>query len=231
MGEGETPTADLGLTAEQPYFRPFVGQQYDAHPALPGRLLVLGESHYLRKPEDDTPDFTIRLLQSVAADHMMPGWRTRYFKNLFFLLTGERNRSVSQDRWKGFWNSLAFYNYCQTRRLTRPLMRPTPQEWESAREPFRTVLAKLRPDFVLVTGYQVSGHATALSASVATADNDGIWLPLSGAGYALARGIYHPSSRQFRHDPEQVRTIVQRFLRSERLTGRPIVVGAISAAN
>jgi hypothetical protein len=223
VGTGETPPDSVASAGREPYFQPFVGDAYEAHPGLPGKLLIVGESHYLRKPEDDTPDFTIRVLQSVVADHMMRGWQTPLFRNLFYLVTGERNRAVSQEQWNRFWNAVAFYNYCQTRRLTRPLMRPVRHEWEASREPFKGVVSRLRPNFVFISGYHVSGHATALSGSVVTAENDGVWLPVGNSRYALARGIYHPSSRQYRRAPEQTREIVQRFLSAERLGDAPIV--------
>lgn len=182
------------MTADEPHFRPFEGEKYRTQKRFPGRLLVLGESHYLQ-PGDDFPEFTEAILRRVISDQTLRGFKTRYFRNVFYILTGRRCRDVEFQEWQDVWNSIAFYNYVQTTRLTRPLMRPTPEEWEQAREPFRRVLAQLEPNFILATGGAVCGHVTSLG--MKAADRPGYCIPTSSNSTAYLRCTFHPSSFRF----------------------------------
>ena len=52
------------MSSSEPFFQPFEGPSYQApQPYFPGRLLVLGESHYVAE-EDKHHDFTRDLLTS-----------------------------------------------------------------------------------------------------------------------------------------------------------------------
>src|SRR5260370_22064804 len=113
------------LSRSEPNFYPFIGDDYQKPKKFPKRLLVVGESHYLKKPEDDRPDFVRDLIVSVSKDHLMRGWRTRYYFHSFYLLTGKNGRDVEQSEWESVWHSLDFYNFFQPNRLDRPWMRPT----------------------------------------------------------------------------------------------------------
>lgn len=139
----------------------------------------------------------------------MVGWRTRYFTNLFYLLTGERGRDVPQSEWEAVWNSLAFYNFAQTARLTGPLMRPTKREWQDSIEAFRTVLSQLRPEFIIITGYALNGYVSGMKGVKKMEAVIGVWIPTAENAYAFARCIYHPSSIRFLATRENAREIVK----------------------
>lgn len=198
----------LLCSSSEPRFQPFVGRDYWKPTRFPGRLLVLGESHYLN-PEDDHARFTHDILVHVAGDKWMRKWRTRYFRNLFYVLTGERWRTADQAEWEAVWNSLAFYNFAQTARLTRPLMRPTAWEWEQSISPFRTVIARLRPEFILITGHAVSSYVTRNSTT--REGVVGVWIQTTGNDFAFARCIYHPSSFRFLSKRQEQRELVVRM--------------------
>ena len=99
-------------------------------------------------------------MADVMKDPRMPGFKTRYYKNLFYVLTGERFDTVTQERWQTVWQSLAFYIFIQSTRLSHPLMRPNKKEWRDRIVPLRTVLARLQPDFVLIAGVDLLGHVS-----------------------------------------------------------------------
>src|SRR5580704_5488618 len=107
----------------QPFFKPFVGGNYWVPTKFLGRLLILGESHYLRSPEkDNRPEFIKDLVEEVSHDRSMTAnWPTPYYRKLFYLLTGKRARDVKDSEWRtdweATWQSLAFYNFVQTSRL------------------------------------------------------------------------------------------------------------------
>jgi hypothetical protein len=195
----EAPSIPATNRADEPYFQPFEGAHYWNPIAFPSRLLILGESHYLRDPaNDDRPDFTRRILESVAKDHTMRGWPTDYFRKLFFVLTGHRGRDVRQEDWSAMWNSLAFYNYVQTRELRGPRRQPTAKEWQQAQAPFRLALARLQPQLILATGKRLFGYAA--QGGEKRDSSLGVWLPTSNGNYAYMEFICHPSSSRFTRD-------------------------------
>lgn len=178
----------------EPFFRPFIGVDYWQPTRFSKRLLVVGESHYLEKPQDNHPDFVPDLLKSVVNKRLMRGWRTPYYSNVFYLLVGKRGRDVEQSEWEAVWQSLAFYNFVQTDRLTRPLERPTKSEWRNSFVPFKSVLAKLRPERVILTGRMLTAYAA--RGALTRPDTVGVWLQTVPNEYAFTRCVYHPSSRQ-----------------------------------
>jgi hypothetical protein len=202
------------VSIADPHFQPFVGAQYPTQQRFSGRLLILGESHYLLAPKkDDTPDFTKRILRDVMANHMMPGWRTPYFRNLFYVLTNNTSRAVTQQEWENVWNCVAFYNYIQSPRLEGPRIRPTYGEWLDAFEPFRTVLSELKPQLILITGTQLLGHVGKMEGARQSANRPGILLPTGNDEWAYTRCIYHPSSVRFLGRRKECREIVEELLR------------------
>jgi hypothetical protein len=195
-------------THGEPFFHPFEGQDYQSHLGWPGRLMVVGESQYLT-PEDVRPDFTQILLAGVCRTGLGPGWRTKYFRKLFYVLTGKRARDIAQPEWQSVWNSIAFYEFVQSSRLTRARMRPNKNEWEDSKAAFLTTVSRLRPEYVLITGKQVNAW---ISGS-AVAFEGGLKLPIGETEYAFARHICHPSSSRFRS--KEARTEFERLLSME----------------
>jgi hypothetical protein len=194
-----------------PLFQPFEGANYSSPAPFPGRLLVLGESHYLAEG-DASPNFTQRLLQRLVEEGRTKGFKTPYFRNVFYILTGKRSRDVSDDCWANVWNSVAFYNYIQSLRISGPRIRPTSDEWLDAKEAFRNVLSQLNPQLVLITGIQLLGHAGKIDDAKQSAERPGILLPTRDGEFAYARATYHPSSARFLARRQNCLEVVQELL-------------------
>jgi hypothetical protein len=205
------PDAQLSTT-NQPYFKPFVGRDYLISTRFHGRVLILGESHYLKKPEDNRRDFLQTLVRSVAEQRAMIGWKTRYYRNLFYLLTGKRNSDVSDSDWEATWDSLAFYNFVQSSALTRPRMRPSKNDWADAVAPFLFVLSDLRPNLVIITGHILNGFVSGIRGIKTREKIRGMWIPTAVGDYAFARCVYHPSTMRFLSHREAERASVEEML-------------------
>ena len=177
-------------SSNKPFFQPFEGRDYRNPKTFPGRLLVVGESHYVTE-EDKYPEFTKRLMERLIQDGLHFGFKTPYFRNVFYILTGKRSRDVDEEKWRSVWNSIAFYNYVQSIRLTRPLMRPTREEWEQARQPFQTVLSQLQPQLILITGAHVCCQVLAATSAREREGRPGVGFPTGSNAYP---GVYHPSN-------------------------------------
>ena len=175
--------------------QPFEGNDYHSHPRFPGRLLVVGESAYL-KPEDIQSEFTKKLLHDVAEGGRASGGRVNYFRKLFFVLTGKRSREVDDAEWQSVWNSLAFYHFAQTKRLTTARIRPSPDEWEKSKAALMGILARLQPNFALLTGNQLNAYVRTID-GVIPCDEKIIRLPAAGE-FTLTTYICHPSSSWFK---------------------------------
>lgn len=91
------------------YYLPWIGDALRTETWGAGvRLLVLGESHYFGKPEDDRPEATRELIQDAITPGTSP---YLYFKMLPEILAGERSLDV--DGRAKIWNSIAFENIVQ----------------------------------------------------------------------------------------------------------------------
>jgi hypothetical protein len=147
------------------------------------------------------------LITSLLKDRLMKHWPTHYYSRVFYLLTGKNGRDVEENEWEAVWQSLAFYNFAQTNRLDRPLMRPTREEWEKSIAPFKTVLNDLEPELVVLTGRQLSWYAA--RGGIVEKGTIGCWLPTKLSAYAFTRCINHPSSRQSKELRQRQRELVK----------------------
>ena len=186
----------MGSVGVEPFFRPFEGRDYHAPKIFRGRLLVVGESYYLA-PRDVRANFTESLMADViTTGGRMAGWKTPYYTNLFYVLTGVTAANTQRDDWAAVSNSIAFYVFVQSSRLTKARMRPSREEWQQAIPSFLCILERLMPDFVLLTGSQLCAHATKIEGAHG-GERPGVYLPVGAQRFAYARCIYHPSSPRF----------------------------------
>ena len=92
------------------HFQPWVGSGYER--GIAGRkVLVLGESHYCARQEDDVPEVTV----NVIRDLLDPESEFEAYKNTYTKF--ERALTGTELDWTGkarLWNSVVFYNYVQT---------------------------------------------------------------------------------------------------------------------
>ena len=140
-------SAKAAVALPHVHFRPWVGSGYER--GIAGRkVLVLGESHYCARPEDDVPEVTV----NVIRDLLDPESEFEAYKNTYTKF--ERALAGTELDWQGkarLWNSVVFYNYVQTP-LSGPRRAPSAQEFRSSETAFFEVLEHFRPDCVLVWG-------------------------------------------------------------------------------
>ena len=129
------------------HFLPRIGKKYND--GIEGKkILVLGESHYCAKPEDDTPFVTRMVIENLldpAAEH-------ENYKNTYTKF--ERALAGKVLDWQGkvdLWNSVIFYNYVQIP-MTGPRISPTVEEFKDSAQAFFEVLDRYCPDCVIVWG-------------------------------------------------------------------------------
>ena len=156
------------------HFQPWVGSGYER--GIAGRkVLVLGESHYCARTEDDVPEVTVNVIRDLLDPEL---------------------------DWQGkarLWNSVVFYNYVQTP-LSGPRRAPSMQEFRSSETAFFEVLEHFRPDCVLVWGrrlYNALPQAGAQGEDLLLPDGDyqETWTYTLRDGYPVRLlPITHPSA-------------------------------------
>jgi len=145
---------------------------------------VLGESHY-GKEGDSEPTLTQDTVRYWAQER-----RYKFFTMIAKVLLGNPGWIDDEARAE-VWEHVAFYNFVQSL-LPAARTAPTFTEWCAAQVPFKTVLAALQPDAVLVLG-------------------SGLWDHILHRPKNVEFGVlYHPSS--FRMKYEESRATFQDLL-------------------
>ena len=134
-------------------FKPWVGSEFGNTSNMIGgkRLLILGESHYTEKQEwvgRCDPEDTHNVVQYLAIDT-----RYRFFTTVSKLVTGVAHGEWSDEQNRGFWNSVAFYNFVPV--FLSKGGRPSPEIWNAGRGPFVRVLDEMNPDVIIVCGLEL----------------------------------------------------------------------------
>lgn len=191
-------------------FVPFVGQHYDR--GIDGaRVLLLGESHYAT-PEEATRDLTLREYKDCEqerAPEVRQAWPI-FFRRLDQIVT--RDEAPTADVAAEAWSHVAFGNFVQKVVGTSPQARPDAEGWETGRRAFPALLAKLRPNVVLVLGSMAFeqtpgadgeriGELHVASSKVARS----LWRIRHEGGHALMSWVYHPS---WNRDSQQTRIAI-----------------------
>lgn len=129
-------------------FMPWVGPRYQDGGFDGLRVLILGESHYSWGLEASRVRHATRI---VVQGELSGTDRHRFHDRVVRVMRGSKGRIPHEDG-VGFWNGVAFYNYVQEFVGEHPRDRPTTAQWEHAATVLPTVLAALRPHFVLACG-------------------------------------------------------------------------------
>lgn len=179
-------------------FPPRVGERYQEGAVEGLRFLILGESHY---GSEDTVERERSLTTRVVEDSLSGKKRHRFVSSVTKVVRGPA--AVHADV-ETLFNASAFYNYVQAYAGPEAGHRPTPQAWQLSEPPFRSVLAELRPDLILVCGKALWEHVRDIdgltSMPVQEPDDRRVRSRLFEAGDRLGVGgmINHPASRGFR---------------------------------
>jgi len=130
-------------------FKPYVGPKYGKATTHCGRILVLGESHYVGKSDGRRASLT----KSVVRDYLANRLGSRFFTIIAQLIHG--SRGIQDAELDHIWKSIAFYNYVQSPVGRGPRVRPTFEQWVAAQSPFLSVLREIRPVGIIVLGDQL----------------------------------------------------------------------------
>ena len=138
---------------ETVHFQPWVGKAYER--GISGvKVMVLGESHYCARPEDDNSMVTMRIIRHI----LNPDAEFEPFMNTYTkferALAGENLDALGKE---SLWNSIVFYNYVQ-KPMTGPRIAPTAAEFRDSEAAFFQILERYRPDCVLVWGKRLYDH-------------------------------------------------------------------------
>lgn len=158
---------EKGKKYSKVHFEPWVGDAYKTGLGICGfdkkdhivygtednpgvKVLVLGESHYCAKAEDDKPSLT----NDIINDLLDPMSEHESYKNTYtkFIksLSGHYNHLAWAEKTK-VWQHVVFYNYVQEA-LDKPRQKPNHTQFANAHKPFFEVLEKNNPDIVIVWG-------------------------------------------------------------------------------
>lgn len=180
-------------------FMPWIGPRYRDGGFDGLRVLILGESHYRWGLEADRVRYATRV---VMQGEVTGTDQHRFHDRVMRVMHGSNGR-IPQEEVVRFWNGVAFYNYVQEFVGDHPRDRPSPMQWEQAATVLPTVLAALRPQFVLACGRELYEHLKTVpdltSAPEFGADNYTRSREISvGSGERGVVGlIHHPASIGF----------------------------------
>ncbi|WP_347261157.1 hypothetical protein [Rudaea sp.] len=187
-------------------FEPWKGKHYKKPAVFGKRVLVLGESHYdweseKEKQIDQMPLDQKRSLTQRCIQGQIDGTESfKFWTNIAATFLGHLPNSAEK---KSFWHSVAFYNYVQSIVGFWARKRPTKELWLEAQTPFVNVLNDLKPEVIIVLGFEnwdnlpnLDGHAGPRIDGTRRGDIDTWHYPYSG-GSCLAYRIRHPSSGAF----------------------------------
>ena len=177
-------------------FEPWLGEKYsDESNVLGGRrLVILGESHYSKKPEEigQTPEgFTPNVIRWLAIRK-----RHAYFGKLQEIVTREPRRSHSSEGKSAFWNAVAFYNYVPVMVDGRSWAeggsrrRPSHEMFEAGAAPFKIIRKRLEGEVILVTGLELWGYVWRHLGMPTTGTKSAV---IVDDGQAVFTWIRHPS--------------------------------------
>lgn len=114
------------------------------------KILVLGESHYCAKPEDDKSSLTIDIIK----DLLNPTSEHEPYKNTYtkFIksLTGYYD-DLTSDQKQEAWEHIVFYNYVQTS-MPATRIAPSPDDYRDSVDAFWEVLKESDADLVIAWG-------------------------------------------------------------------------------
>jgi hypothetical protein len=136
------------------FFKPRIGKNYEAT-----KVLILSESAYSwrngsGKPVDPGPSHPTENLEYWGIKHF---GKQAYYKAMGRALCGKK--TPSRDELKRAWDEYAYTIFVQGTAGPSAKSRPSKKQWEQAEPCFRSLIEKIRPLKVIVTGKTMwNGH-------------------------------------------------------------------------
>ena len=158
------------------------------------RLLLLGDSHYLTDPGDDSAELTRDIVRDVRDGRRKVPFYSKAEALCRACLTTATMNTAS------FWNQVAFANFIPVTIGTVSSTIPTAEMWQVGAPRLIRLLEELRPTHVLSLGQRQWDHIRFPTdwRSVTTPGDDNIRIWETPAGDCIrATWVNHPSSRGF----------------------------------
>ena len=176
------------------YFHPAVGANYGQSTSDGPRpkVWLLGASHYEWEPHaaqcgiQRPPTLTC---WNIAAQ--MTSSTIRFYTNLECTLLGRKPTPAEREE---IWASVVFSNFVQQIVGYGPTARPTPHMWTAGQTAFRSLLAALQPDVVLVLGFELWDKLPEEYTALRDMRAGTITLKRRAYGHTIACRLRHPSS-------------------------------------
>ncbi|MDO6470236.1 uracil-DNA glycosylase [Maribacter sp. 1_MG-2023] len=137
-------------------FHPYIGETYSNSPI---KLLVLGESHYCKKPaccfnepsQLKCISKTAQVLQEYLNYKRGSGYYGRWM-NTFTKFSNVLNgtKQSNKDSIK-FWESVSFYNFVQVP-MKKPRQSPSHQDFDLSYPDFKKAVKTVDPDLIFLWG-------------------------------------------------------------------------------
>lgn len=131
------------------YIEPFIGNHYKSVGYRNQKILCVGLSSYNDSPSEQ---FNRNTFREQTESNAKGVWRSKFWTNIMQSITGVHHTLINGEERLSFWNGVSLYNYISSLnhvfKLPKdPVLNPA---WESAREPFQSVLKELDPTIVLL---------------------------------------------------------------------------------
>lgn len=170
------------------------GNDYGTDRSLFGtrKILILGESHYTKTLKDvgtTPPGFT----SDVVRWFPLGKRHNPFFSNVMRAMLGLQKTDPWRSQADAFWHSVAFYNYVPVL-VDGTDRRPQDSMFEAGSAPFKTALAELAPDAVVLCGLTLWNWVAPNLDGFTGPPGDVIFYD---DGKALYARIHHPSYRKF----------------------------------
>ncbi|CAN5374235.1 hypothetical protein BH20BAC1_BH20BAC1_12820 [soil metagenome] len=186
------------------HYQPWIPKNYKS--GKYGKLLLLGESHYLNK-DKDIKHLTKQVIRNAIKE--TEGMYSPFFRTIELMFDRTADHEV-------FWNEVAFANLIQTGLVTSD-SQPTVEERESINPTFQLLLSQLKPYRVLVFSKRMwdywlsEEHGKKVKTYDADEKSIEVWKYSYPGGECLATAINHPS-RIWGESYKTWRKLVNKFL-------------------
>ncbi len=174
------------------YFKPWVGSKYESGFIYGKKVLILGESHY---EWEDNQTLEPTLTRDCIKGQFSGGSTKQFWTNIAVSLLGYK---PNMDEREKFWNSVAFSNFVQSSVGRGARTRPSKEQWLKGKETFFEILEDLKPQLVIVLGYQLWGNlpeSGVRGRDLASQQRNRHWIyQLADGTDVYAVGFRHPSA-------------------------------------
>jgi len=174
-------------------FNPWIGDNY-SEASFGKKVLVLGESHY-----DWDQDISIDRLPTVTNEVIGEQLDGKYTKAFWtHIAVTFLNKLPTLNDKREFWHAISFYNFVQQSAGMGARVRPSLEMFKASEPAFFEVLDSLKPEVVVVLGYELWRHLPKQAnedKAIDTASGPILTRLYSYVGgSSLACSIKHPSS-------------------------------------